>query len=148
MLGQRERHFWTLLGLAFTAATLFAQDPSVEQLKARVANTSIVDRPKLCVQIAQHQMAQADKLYAAADDEKASAALADVVTYSELARDYSVQTHKYQKQTEIAVREMTRKLNELTHTLSQEEQGPVRDAIKHLERVRDDLLGAMFKGAK
>ncbi len=150
MLGRRDTQFWMLLGLlALTAATLLAQDPAVEQMKSRIASTPASDRPKLCVQIAQRQMSEANKLYIAAEDEKAAAALADVVTYSELARDYSIQSRKYQKQTEIAVREMTRKLNELTHTLSKEEQGPIRDAIKHLEKVSDDMLASMFnKGAK
>ena len=33
--------------------------------------------------------------------------------------------------------------------VGREEQGPLKEAIKHLERVRDDLLAAMFpKGAK
>ena len=92
---------------------------------------------------------QADKLYAAAEVEKGQAALTDVVAYSELARDYAIQSHKYQKQTEIAARTMTRKLNDLMHSLGQDDQPPVRDAINRLERVRDDLLKAMFpKGAK
>jgi hypothetical protein len=44
---------------------------------------------------------------------------------------------------------MTRKLNDLLHVVAHEEQGPVKEAIGRLERVRDDLLAAMFpKGAK
>jgi len=40
-------------------------------------------------------------------------------------------------------------LNDLLHVVSREEQGPLKDAISKLERVRDDLLSAMFpKGAK
>jgi len=44
---------------------------------------------------------------------------------------------------------MSRKLTDLLHSLGREEQVPVRDAINRLQRVRDDLLFAMFpKGAK
>ncbi len=44
---------------------------------------------------------------------------------------------------------MTRKLNDLLHVVGREEQDPLKEAIKRLERVRDDLLLAMFpKGAK
>ena len=75
--------------------------------------------------------------------------MTDVVAYSELARDYAIQSHKYQKQSEIAVRTMTRKLTELMHSLGHDDQAPVQDAINRLQRVRDDLLMAMFpKGAK
>jgi hypothetical protein len=139
-----------LLALAVVmAAAVPSNEPSVEELKARLASTSIGDRPHLCVQIARRQLVEADKLYAAADAEKGQAALVDVVAYSELARDYAIQSHKYQKQSEIAVRAMTRKLTELMHSIGHDEQAPVRDAINRLQRVRDDLLKAMFpKGAK
>ena len=124
-------------------------EQTVEELKARVASAKAGDQPHLCVQIAEKQLSEADKFYAANEVEKGQAALTDVVAFSELARDYSIQSHKYQKQTEIAVRSMTRKLNDLLHTLGHDDQVPVRDAINRLQRVRDDLLAAMFpKGAK
>jgi len=135
-------------------ATLMARaapnsDVTVEQMKARVSSASVGDRPHLCVQIAQKQLAETDKLYAAGDLEKGQAALLDVVTYCELARDYAIQTRKYQKQSEIAVRTMTRRISELMHSLGQNDQAPLKDAVDRLQRVRDDLLKAMFpKGAK
>ena len=137
------------LVVAMTAGAAASAEPTVEEMKGRLSSTSIGDRPHLCVQIAQKQLANADKLYAAAEVEKGQAGLVDVVAFSELARDYAIQSHKYQKQTEIAVRAMTRKLSELMHSLGHDEQAPVRNAINRLERVRDDLLMAMFpKGAK
>jgi hypothetical protein len=138
----------TLLVLAL-CGLLSAVEPTVDELKARFNSTSIQDRPHLCVQIAKQQEAATDKLYAANDFEKAQAALEDVVTYSELARDYAIQSHKYQKQAEIAVREFVRKLGDLKRSLPKEDQSAVSDAITRLQHVRDDLLTAMFpKGAK
>jgi hypothetical protein len=132
-----------------TSAAAPSNEPTVEELKARLSSASIGDRPHLCVQIAHRQLLEADKLYAAAEVEKGQAALVDVVAYSELARDYAIQSHKYQKQSEIAVRAMTRKLTELMHSIGHDDQAPVQDAINRLQRVRDDLLKAMFpKGAK
>jgi hypothetical protein len=154
MLGVRYLFRWwaavsLLVITAVTARALPGVEPTVEELKARVSSSSVGDRPRLCVQIAQKQLVEVDKLYATADDEKSEAALVDVVAYSELARDYAIQSHKYQKQSEIAVRTMTRRLTELMHSLGHDEQVPVRDAINRLQRVRDDLLKAMFpKGAK
>jgi NAD-specific glutamate dehydrogenase len=152
MVGMRYRFpVWgTLIPLALAAVVMArSNEPTVEELKARIASTSVRDRPHLCVEIAQKQLSEADKLYAASDFDKGQAALTDVVAYSELARDYAIQSHKYQKQTEIATRNMTRKLNDLLHSLGGPDQAPVRDAISRLQRVRDDLLAAMFpKGAK
>ncbi len=134
---------------ALAAGALPTEDPALDAMKGRLSSTGIGDRPHLCVQIAEHQLAETDKFYAAAEIEKAQTTLTDVVAYSELARDYAIQSHKYQKQTEITVRVMTRKLNEIMHTLAHDEQAPLRDAINRLERVRDDLLAAMFrKGPK
>ena len=134
-----------VLAAVLTSCAFARSEPTVEELKAKIASTSIGDRPHLCVQIAQKQLNATDKLYASADVDQAQAALNDVVAYSELARDYAIQSHKYQKQSEIAVRRMARKLTEIMHSLGQADQVPVKDALGRLEQVRDDLLSSMFK---
>lgn len=124
-------------------------DATIADLKARVSAANIGEKAKLCVEIAERQLQAADKLYASDSLDQAQQDLTEAIAYAELARDYSIQAHKHQKQTEIAMRSMSRKLNDLLHALGREEQAPVKDAIKRLERVRDDLLLAMFpKGAK
>lgn len=143
-----RHHEWcliVLLGVVLPAAARQHPEPTVEELKARIAPASVADRIHLCVEIAQKQVVETDKLYAMGEMEQGQTALQDVVTYSELARDYSIQAHRHQKQTEIAVRGMTRKLSALEHALGQPDQAPVKDALQRLERVRDDLLASMFK---
>ena len=138
-----------LLSGALSGTGLAKDEPTVEELKARLSAANTGDKVKVCVQIAEKQLAETDRLYQADDIAKGQSALTDVVSYSELARDYSIQERKHQKQTEIAVRSMSRKLNELLHSLTKDDQAPVRDAIDRLEKVRDDLLASMFpKGAK
>lgn len=153
------RHsFWVCSGvwlaLAASAAMtaggrLSTADLTVDELKAKLSSASTSDKAHLCIQIAQLQLTEADRLYAAANSEQAQPALTDVVSFSEQARDYSIQSHKNQKQIEIAVRGMARKLTDLMHSLPHDEQAPLQEAIKRLQRVRDDLLVAMFpKGVK
>jgi nitrate reductase beta subunit len=138
-----------LLCSAASVSALPSVEPTVEELKAKLSAAQVSDKVHICVQIAQKQVGEVDRFYAAGDTEKAQPALTDVVAFSELARDYSIQSNKHQKQTEIAVRGLTRKLTDLMHSLPQDEEGPVRDAITRLQRVRDDLLLAMFpKGGK
>jgi hypothetical protein len=137
------------LAAALAPRALSAAKPTVDELKARVSSASAGERPRLCVEIAQRQLVETDKDYAAVEDDKGQVVLTDVVTYSEMARDYAIQSHKHEKQTEIAVRGMIRKLTDIMHALPHDEQAPLRDSISHLQRVRDDLLSAMFpKGAK
>lgn len=144
----RPSRWMMLAGMLVSALGAFAipgSAPGVDAMKARLSATNPGDKVHLCVQIAQKQLDEADRQYTASDVEQAQSALTDVVAYSELARDYSIQTHKAQKQTEIAVRSMARKLTAILHTLAHDEQAPVKEAIDRLERVRSDLLASMFK---
>jgi hypothetical protein len=151
MFGMRHSRFWravaagvVLSALALPAALKGAVEPSVEELKERVANAPIADRPPLCLQISERQLGAAVRFYGAGDSERAKAALADVVAFSESARDYAIQSRKHEKKSEIAIRKMTRKLADLKHTVSHEDQEQVQSTIDRLQRVRDDLLVAMF----
>ncbi len=122
--------------------------PNTEELKARLSSAPIGDRPPLCLKIAQQQLVLTDNQYAAGESEKAHASLAEVAAFAELARDYSIQSRKHQKQIEISVRTMVRKLGDIKHAVPRDEQAEVQHAIDRLERVRDDLLLAMFPKGK
>jgi hypothetical protein len=118
--------------------------PSVEELKGRLADAVVADRPPLCIQISELHLGEADRLYVAGDSEKGQAALADVVTYAEFARDYAIQSHKHEKPSETAIHKMVRKLNDIKHTVSHDDQGQIQNTINRLQSIRDDLLVAMF----
>jgi hypothetical protein len=148
-LGDPSRKGALVLVMLLAALAQGANEATVDQLKAKVPSASAGDKPRICLQIAERQLTAADKLYIASENDKGQAALNDTLTYSESARDYAIQSHKHEKQTEIAVRGMIRKLNDMLHTLSRDEQPPIKDAIGRLQRVRDDLLQSMFpKGGK
>jgi hypothetical protein len=143
--------FWRVAAASLALAMLAApsrmsggQEPTVDELKARLANASVADRPNLCIRIAERQLDTADRFYVVGDSEKAKGALEDVVAYSESARDYAIQAHKREKQSEIAIRKMARKLADLKHTVSHDDQEQVQNAVDRLQRIRDDLLAAMF----
>ena len=147
----KHLRFWRIAALGLVLSMLAvplslmgSEQPTIEELKARVANASIADRPGLCVHISELQTDAADRLYVAGDSERAQAALADVVAFSESARDYSIQSHKHEKQTEIAIRKMAHKLADIKHTVSHDDQAQVQNTIDRLQRIRDDLLAAMF----
>jgi hypothetical protein len=61
-----------------------------------------------------------------------------------LARDYAIQSHRSQKQSEIAIRKMARRLGDLKHAALREDQEQIQDTIDRLQSIRDDLLSAMF----
>lgn len=150
---QAAGKFARSLAAALTVAVVLAscgrmaaRDVTLEDLKSRLANTSIQDRPPLCIQISERQLEAATQFFVAGESDKAQAALTDVTTFSELARDYAIQSHRSQKQSEIAIRKMARKLNDLKHSALHEDQETIQKTIDRLQAVRDDLLSAMFHG--
>jgi len=75
---------------------------------------------------------------------EARAAVEDIVTYSEKARDAATQTRKRLKNVEIEARKMAEKLRDIKRNLAYEDQLPVKEAIDRLEAVRTTLLDEMF----
>ena len=73
---------------------------------------------------------------ARATSTEARAAVDDIVTYSEKARDAAMQTRKRLKNVEIDVRKMAEKLRDIKRTLAFDDQAPVEQAIRRLEDVR------------
>ncbi len=134
----------TLTLILFAAA----KDEPVGELKSRVESARPEDRPGLCIQIAREQLRNADKLYSDGQTEQARAAVDDIVTYSEKARDSAAQTKKHLKTVEIVLRKISEKLRDIKRTLAFEDQPPVDQAIKRLEDIRTSLLKEMFSKDK
>jgi hypothetical protein len=126
-----------------------AKEETVEALKARFEQARPEDRPTLAIQIAEHQLRNADKLYIDGKAEEGRAAVGDVVAYCAKARDAATAAKKHLKNVEIDVRKIADRLRDIKRTLSFEDQPPVEQAIRSLEDMRTQLLDEMFgKGNK
>jgi len=143
----RSLVIWTLV-FTVAAGTAVARDETLDELKSRAQNTLPQDRPKLCVQIAELQLRNADKLYRDGDVEHARAAVVDIVNYSEQARASAVETKKRLKNVEIAVRKIAERLRDIKRTLPYEEQPAIEHAVQRLEEIRTSLLKQMFSKEK
>jgi len=139
-----RRLAFTMLLLALACAYGAAKDETVAELKARFESARPEDRPELGVRIAQHQLRNADTLYGNSNVGQARAAVDDIVTYSEKARDGAIQTKKHLKNVEIDIRKIAEKLRDIKRTLAFEDQPPVEQAIRRLEDIRTTLLKEMF----
>ena len=138
----------TSIELAILLAVVMAapgrNNESLEQLIARAESARIEDRPALCTEIAQRELASAGQLYQAAKPEEARVAVENVVAYSDKARDASIRTGKRLKDTEIAMRKMAARLRDIKRNLAFEDQAPVATAVDRLEQMRTELLSHMF----
>jgi hypothetical protein len=132
-----------LLSLILLGAVARSEE-SLDQLIARAESASPGDRPRLYIKIARQQAESADKFYMAENAEAGNKALSDVVSYSAKATDAAARSGKKLKDTEIALRKMAEKFRDVKHNLPFDDQAPVQDAIDRLEKMRTDLLSAMF----
>jgi hypothetical protein len=118
---------------------------SVESLKARAGQAQPKDQVELFTHIAERQLDSLDKAYNGGTVGEARAALADVVAYGVKAAQVSGETGKRMKQTEIAMRKMSRRLEAIRKTVEVDDRPPLADAVQKLETARSELLNRMFR---
>jgi len=121
------------------------QQESIEALKARADQAPPKDQVELFTHIAERQLDSLDKAYNGGTVREAQAALADVVTYGVKAAQVSSATGKRMKQTEIAMRKISGRLEAIRKTLDVDDRPPLADAIQKIEAARTELLNRMFR---
>jgi polyhydroxyalkanoate synthesis regulator phasin len=142
------RRLSTILVMLALALTAVAKETTIQELVARADAAPPGDRPALYVEIAERQLKSADDFYNEGKVTEAQTAVQDVVTYSSKAHDAAIQSNKKLKHTELAVRQMARRMRDLKHTLNFEDQPPVQAAADRLQNLADDLLSHMFGKGK
>ena len=137
----------SLAAFAPPAAGLLAsagKDETLDQLIARAEVARPEERPALYLEIARQKAGTADQFYHAGNAEAGNASLQDVVTFSKKATVASIETGKRLKNTEITLRKMVEKFHDLKRTVAFEDQAPIQQTMDELEKMRTDLLSAMF----
>jgi hypothetical protein len=134
-----------LLIVFATCATMFAKNESLEQLKARVASASAQDQPKIYVRIAELELDNLNAAFNGGDAQKGQTALQDLTSACLSAAQTSVTTRKHMKQTEIALRKVSDRLDQIRKGVEFESRPPFEAANSRIEQARTELLNAMFK---
>ncbi len=134
----------TVVLLVLACRPAAADKENLQQLKARAATAGGGKQVELFTRIAEIQVEELDRAYDEGQAEEARAALADVQEYGVKAARTSEATGKRMKQTEIAIRRIAKKLDEIRKTLAVDERPPVNTAIEQLENARTALLHSMF----
>jgi len=121
------------------------QQESIEALKARADQAQPKDQVDLFTHIAERQLDALDKALNGGTVREAQAALADVVTYGVKAAQVSGATGKRMKQTEIAMRKISGRLEAIRKTLDLDDRPLLADAVQKLDTARNELLNRMFR---
>jgi hypothetical protein len=139
-----------MLVAVLSASALLAADHEAEYaaLKARAATVKVSDQDKYYAQLAMRATEVANDQYTAGNVTKAQVTIDEVVNYAQKAHNAAAESNKNLKQTEIILRETSRRLEELRRSLALEDRAYVETAINRIEDIRKGLLDQMFAPKK
>lgn len=140
------RRFTFLLIITLAATTTLAdKKESLESLKQRAEQASEAQQVDLLMKVAELQLQVADEAYTAGNSDQAQQALKDVVSYGVRAGQAAATTGKKMKHTEISLRKISARLEELRRSVNVDDRPPLVAAVDSLEKVRTELLTRMFR---
>jgi DNA repair exonuclease SbcCD ATPase subunit len=132
-----------LLVSLLTVLAFAGDDEPIEKLIER-ANSGGDHKAELYAKVARREVELANQYFSGGEAEKAIAAVKAVSEYSDKALEAARQSHKKLKETEITLRQTSRRLNDVEETLAFEDRPVVKGVINHVEDVRTELLHLMF----
>ncbi len=135
---------WLILMCAMALLCAAKDQLSLAELKARAESAKIQDQPRLCIDVADRQLTNANQQYDAGNAGAAQAAVQDVAAYGQKAAFAAIKSRKHMKDTEISLRKIVVKLRDLKRVVSFEDRQPIQTAIDTLETMRTQLLTTMF----
>lgn len=135
-----------LLALMMCAA-LFAsakEPETIDQLKARIQSADAKKQVELYMDLAKLQVNAADTAYNG-DVDKAKQLMEEGTQSAERAGQGSLETGKHMKQTEIELRKLEKRMEDIRRSWAVEDREPIEPQIKRVESVRSKLLDRMFR---
>lgn len=131
-----------LLGIALVAS---AKEPeTIDQLKARAAAAEQKKQPELYSRLAKMQLESANDVYETHAD-VARNLISDSADSAEKAATASIKSRKREKKTEIELRELAKRMDDIARTWAFDDRDPIKTAIQRVESARSKLLDRMFQ---
>ncbi len=130
--------------LLLTVVAAGSSNLSLEQLKARADAASGKDQARFCLDYVHGELDLAVSQFNQGDMEKGQASIAEAVTYAQKGVDAAIASGKLQKQTEIELRKISKRLHDLAEALPFDDRASVQGAVEKIEELRSRLLTSMF----
>lgn len=118
-------------------------DP-LQGLKQRAEASNGGSRAKLFSELAREELLVADQQFTSGAADAAQSRVASALEHATVATDAAVQSGKRLKETEIELRKLQRRTDELAHSVAFDDRPPVEAVVKQLEHLRSRLLQRMF----
>jgi hypothetical protein len=134
----------SILVFLLVSLSLHAQ-ATVDQLRARMQQASGGNKAKFAMQIAAVHVEQASTEFSAGQSEKGHELIREAAELVQVAGDASLNANKKVKDTEISVRKLERRLQEIHRSVSFDDQDEIDESLKVISVVRNQLLDRMFR---
>jgi hypothetical protein len=131
--------------LAAVADTPKTPQARVDERKADIEKMKEQDRGEAYAKLALDLAELASEQYKAGNIDDGHKTMAQVSDNAIKAYHAAAMKHKKIKQTELALRQLSTKLDGIRRTLSVADQGPIKETISKVDQARADVLEAMFK---
>ncbi len=129
---------------ALLTSTLCAQKSTIDKTKERAEHAKAADCAKVCFDAARQLIEASNQLYAGGDVAGGLKLLNDAVSYAKRGTDASIESRKNQKNAEIALRKMSKRVHDVGQSLALDDRPPVFEIEKTFEDLRDQMLAALF----
>lgn len=133
---------------AKTAPALEAQQLEAERLKASAEASTGEACTEVCLDAARKLTELSNQNFIDGHIDVAQATMRDAGKYAEKAGRESISSRKRQKKTEIGLRRLAKRMQDIERTLNFEDRPPVKQVINSVQSVRSDLLSSMFGNPK
>ncbi len=140
-----SRYFKLALLFLLVSSCAQAQAPSrLEELKHRAEHEKEQKRGPAYVDIARELVENANNAYGDGNQNKAEEAIKESLTYAYQAVASAKERGKKIKETEINLRKLSNRVEEIRHSVALDDQPPLEAAHRKLEQLRTELLDRMF----
>jgi hypothetical protein len=117
---------------------------TIDQLRARMEQSSGGNKAKFAMQIAAIHVEQASTEFNAGQSDKGHDLVRQATELVQVAGDASLGANKRVKDTEISVRKLERRLQEIHRSVSFDDQDEIDESLKLISVIRNQLLDRMF----
>lgn len=132
-----------VLTLAAAGATLDAQQ-STDQLRAKMESSKVGAKAKFALQIAARQIEEANAAFEAGQADRGHQLVREATELVQQAGDDALEANKKVKDTEISVRKLGRRLEDIRRTVNFDDQDQIDESLTVINTVRNKLLDQMF----
>ncbi|HUO60107.1 MAG TPA: hypothetical protein VMU24_05520 [Candidatus Acidoferrales bacterium] len=127
-------------------ASCAAQEDPLRRLQQIADSSNGGDCARYSIALALRLVEVGDRQYADGKVGEAEQIIRQTGHYAERGARCSLESHKHEKDTEINLRKLSKRLNEVERTLAFEDRPLVHEQAENIDRLREKLLTAMFGG--